>query len=256
MMAALLLIALILFGGLNADSISHNVKYDVYLLIGQSNMAGRGVLTEADLQETVEGVYLLGEDGTPVPATHPFNRYSTIRKSMNMQGMNPGYGFAKVMKPASKRPILIVCNAKGGTSILQWEKGAEDGFFEQAVERCRMAMKYGKLKGILWHQGCSDSGRTDEYMSLLVKLVSDLRSELKVGKKVPFIAGELARWRKESPAFNEMIHSISDNIPNSSYVSSEGCGMLRDENDPHFSREGQLLLGERYGRKMLEMQKK
>lgn len=226
-------------------------KYDVYLLIGQSNMAGRGYLTEEDLQETVEGVYLLGSDDTPVKATHPFNQYSTIRKDIKMQQMGPGYAFAKELKKHSRRPILLVVNAKGGTSILEWGEGTQ--FFDEAVRRTREAVKYGSLKGIIWHQGCSDAGsRVDVYMDMLKDMVSALRSELDA-ENVPFIAGELPYWRPSSPAFNEMIHSIADFIPHSGWVSAEGCGMRSDWHDPHFDREGQIVLGKRYAEKLLEI---
>ena len=54
-------------------------------------------------------------------------------------------------------------------------------------------------------------------------------------------------------AINNMIRTISDNIPNSSCISSEGCGMLKDATDPHFNRDGQILLGQRYAEKVLQM---
>jgi len=254
-------------------------KYDIYLLIGQSNMAGRGVLTEADKKETVEGVYLLdsymsgfsGEytaftgsknyEEKPVPATHPFNQYSTIRKNLATQQMNPGYGFATTVRDYNKargytRPILIVCNPRGGTSITEWAKGKE--YYNEAVRRTKEAMKYGTLKGILWHQGCSDGSRVNSYMGLLNTMVTNLRTDLGAGN-VAFVAGELAYWRSSSPVFNEMIQTIESNISNSGWVSAKDCGALKPESlntdspDPHFSREGQILLGSRYGEKIIEM---
>lgn len=226
-------------------------KFDVYLLIGQSNMAGRGYLTSDDMNEVMDGVYLLGADDTPVPATHPFNQYSTIRKDISMQQMGPGYGFARVMKRHSRRPMLLVVNARGGTSILKWGKGTE--YYNEAVRRTRAAMKYGRLRGILWHQGCSDSATgVDTYMALLKDMVASLRSDLKA-EKVPFIAGELPYWRPSSSEFNNMLHTITDNIPHSGYVSAEGCTMRADRHDPHFSREAQITLGERYAVKYIEL---
>ena len=53
-----------------------------------------------------------------------------------------------------------------------------------------------------------------------------------------------------------MIHGISSRIPNSSWVSAEGCTWLKNERDPHFGREGQLLLGRRYADEMLKYLKK
>ena len=228
------------------------VKYDIYLLIGQSNMAGRGMLLASDLNESPDGVFLLGAGDVPVQATHPFNQYSSIRKELSMQQMNPGYSFAvKVHSAHPDRPILIVCNARGGTSITAWGPGST--YYSEAVRRTKAAMKYGTLKAILWHQGCADSGsRVSQYMGLLKTMVNGLRSELSA-PEVPFIAGELATWRSTSPQFNIMIRTISDNIPHTSYVSSEGLGMLKDESDPHFNREGQILLGQRYADKVLEM---
>ena len=145
--------------------------YDVYLLIGQSNMAGRGTLLDKDYKEKFKGIYLLDEEGVAVPASHPFNQYSSIRKGMSIQQMNPGYGFSKQMRKYNKkRPILLVCNPRGGTSILEWAPGQH--YYTEAVRRARQGMRYGKLKGILWHQGCADSrNRVGVYMGLLKELV-------------------------------------------------------------------------------------
>lgn len=233
--------------------------YDVYLLIGQSNMAGRGKMLPEDTLKAIEGVYLLGPEGKPLPAVNPLNRYSTIRKEIKLQQICPGTSFSQEMYRHSGRKILIVMNAKGGTSLDEWVEGTE--FFSEAVRRCRQGMKYGTLKGILWHQGCADSSdsKRNTYLKRLAPMVEALRRELGVGEEVPFIAGELAYWRRSSAAFNEMIHGITDAVPNSAWVSAEGCGPLKPESlktkhpDPHFSRDGQLLLGKRYAGKMIEM---
>ena len=47
--------------------------YDVYLLIGQSNMAGRGKLLPKDFKEKFKDIYLLNEEGVPVLASQPLN---------------------------------------------------------------------------------------------------------------------------------------------------------------------------------------
>ena len=139
-----------------ADDSEEQTVYDVYLLIGQSNMAGRGTLLLSDMNEEPENVYLLGAENVPVQATHPFNQYSTIRKSLSMQQMGPGYSFSlKVLEAHPDRKILLVCNARGGTSITEWAKGST--YYSEAVRRTREALKYGELKAILWHQGCADS---------------------------------------------------------------------------------------------------
>ena len=230
-------------------------KYDIYLLIGQSNMAGRGYMTDADKTEKVDKVYLLGPEDTPVVATHPFNQYSTIRKDLSMQQINPGYGFAlEIRDKTGGRPVLLVCNARGGTTIQEWAVGTQ--YYNEAVRRTLAAMQYGRLKGILWHQGCGNSGAvtngTIDYLALLKTMADTMRSDLH-SPDIPFIAGELPYWRSTSPKFNEMIRTISTKIDHSGWVSAEGCTMRADASDPHFSRDGQILLGKRYGEKIIEM---
>lgn len=237
-------------------------EYDVFLLIGQSNMAGRGYMLEEDKLVFDENVFILNEAGEIVPATNPLNQYSSIRKEMSMQRIGPGYGFAKAISKKTGRKILLVVNARGGTTLSQWAKGETGkGYYEEAIRRTQQALQYGELKAILWHQGCGDSRNTEVYMDNLAVFVQNLRTDLGVAEDVPFIAGELGKWRPVVSTFNEMIHHISEYIPNSDWVSSEGGSPIAspDPNgepnlkDPHFDRASQLLIGERYAEKVLKM---
>ncbi len=242
------------------------VEYDIYLLIGQSNMAGRGALLEEDMEQ-IEGVWLLDGKDKPTPAANPLNIYSTVRKGADMQKMGPGYSFARKIASETGRPILLVVNALGGSSIGMWKKSAdliqdkssigynERQLFEEIIVRARHAKKYGEIKGILWHQGEANARAKliPYYLPALQQIVKDLRTELDI-VSAPFIAGQLGTWGKNTEnhtMFNEMITAISSSIPNSSYVSSEGCTPLSD--NIHFDRESQLVMGERYADKILEM---
>lgn len=232
--------------------------FDVYLLIGQSNMAGRGVLRQQDTLSLEDGVYLLDGNGVPVPAKAPLNRYSTIRKDMRVQGENPARAFASAMREHNGRPVLLVVNARGGTSISSWLKdaapsGGRPQYYSEAVRRASEAMRYGRLKGILWHQGESDSDSTRAavYMQRLVRLVADLRTDLGVGESVPFVAGEILRSHDNASVFNPVIGRIADYIPNSACVSSEGLAPLPD--NLHFDRESQLVLGGRYAEAIISL---
>lgn len=245
----------------NAKGKDKSDEYDVYLLIGQSNMAGRGYMTPKDMKVFNKNVFILNNDGEVVPATNPLNQYSTIRKGMNIQRIGPGYGFAMKISKKSKRKILLVVNARGGTTLSQWAKGESgEGYYEEAVRRTRQAMQYGKLKAILWHQGCGDSQNTDVYLQKLAVFVQNLRTDL--AADVPFIAGELGQWRSNVAAFNEMIHSISEYIPKSDWVSSDGGVPIATPDsqgepnlmDPHFDRKSQIILGKRYAEKVLRFQ--
>ena len=89
-------------------------------------------------------------------------------------------------------------------------------------------------------------------MEVLADMVTDMRKDLNA-RKVPFIAGEIAYWKKEYEGFNERIANISEYISNSACISAENCSMLIDEDDPHFSRDAQIVLGERYADAVLKI---
>ena len=242
-----------------------NPGYDVYLLIGQSNMAGRGVFAPADTLAPLEGVFLLDDRGEPVPAVEPLNRYSTIRKAMHVQGMSLAHGFAAQAHASTGRRVLLVMNARGGTSLGQWLPDAPLGrfsdsvneeadrrgqqmpsFYGEAVRRTRQALRYGQLKAILWHQGESDSDsvRVASYLPKLARLVESLRTDLGVGEEVPFVAGQIQPRHENARFFNPVISRIGEAVPNAFCVSSEGLETLPDH--LHFTREAQLELGRRY----------
>lgn len=221
-------------------------ELDLFLFIGQSNMAGRGYIT-GNYSGGIKDVYLLNYSGTMEPARNPLNKYSTIRKSLEIQGVGPAYSFSKSIVSRTGHKLGIVVNARGGSSINSWLKGAKDNYYGEAVTRMRKAMKYGKLKAIIWHQGESDSKDVNSYIEKLKKMVTDLRTDLG-NEKLPFIVGELAEWRKNgtSKAFNDMLRTISKHIPYSYCISSGELVPLIDENDPHFSADSQIILGRRY----------
>lgn len=228
-------------------------KLDLYLLIGQSNMAGRGKLT-SDYLDTLTNVFLLTPQNSMEPAINPLNKYSNIRKELKMQQLGPGYGFSKKIVAATGATLGLIVNARGGSSILSWEKGNKDHYYEKTMIRMKAALKWGTLKAILWHQGESDSKITDTYLDKLLVLVENMRKDLD-SPKVYFIAGELAYWNgdgKESKNFNAMIRTISTKTPYSTWVSAENLTPLINNSDPHFDSKSQLILGERYAEKVLK----
>lgn len=245
-------------------------EFDVYLLIGQSNMAGRGYLFPDD-KRSLDGVFLLNDKGKIEPAKQPLNRYSSVRKKLSLQGMCLGGSFARDIHLATGRKVLLVVNARGGTSARQWLPGADPviaespssddmfqdgeaipGLYEEAVRRARQAMKYGRLKGILFHQGESDSH--EKYAPLWADKVAEtarsLRSELKVGN-IPFIVGETNYSFKRAETINPQIRDLMKIVPECDWASAEGCNVNKDK--LHFSRQGITLLGHRYAEKILQM---
>ncbi|WP_269524601.1 sialate O-acetylesterase [Coraliomargarita parva] len=220
-------------------------KLDLYLLIGQSNMAGRAPYTKAESQP-MEGVYLLNGSDEWQPAANPLNLYSTIRKEVGMQKMGPGYGFSLAMREAKPDlAIGLIVNAKGGTSIQQWTKG--DTFYDEAIRRTKIAMQSGTLKGILWHQGESDAS-DEKYLQKIEQLIADLRKDLDA-PELPFVAG-MINDTKDYPV-NRVIVQLPERVAHTAVVSNEGLVIM---DQWHFNHDSALTLGERYAEKMLELQ--
>jgi len=253
--------ALWFLAGSGFDEIN-NVKYradkasvkrlQIYLLIGQSNMAGRGPIELQD-QDTLSRVFLYTGQAPDFwePAANPLNKYSGIRKDLKLQALGPGYTFAGTMAEADQdKNIGLVVNARGGTSINEWMPGTK--YYNETVSRTRIALKYGKLKGILWHQGESDLNECESYPEKLSQLVLALRKDLGV-KNVPFIAGELSEDKPQRIPFNRMIRSIPDKIPYCAVVSVAGLSTF---DSTHFDSKSQRILGERYAIEMLRLQNK
>ncbi len=235
----------------NADSrITDSYKGEkgnlhIYLLIGQSNMAGRAPYSKQE-SEVIPRCYLLNNTNQWEPADNPLNRYSTIRKNLGMQKMNPGYYFAKTMLTNNINiSIGLVVNAKGGTKIEQWEKGTH--FYDEAVRRTKIAQKTGVLKGILWHQGESNQNDSDGYLIKLEKLVKDLRTDLDL-PDLPFVAGQVNNVTN----INNQIADLPGKVQHTAYTSSEG---LKTMDRWHFDSPSMKLLGERYAQQMIRLQK-
>lgn len=229
-------------------------KLDLFLCIGQSNMAGRGYLDESKGDFTpIDHAFLFTSAELWEAASNPMNKYSSVRKELIHQQMSPAYMFTKEVAAKTGKQIGVVVNARGGSSIESWRKGHSDKLYDEAVRRAIEAKKWGEFKAIIWHQGESNSSKASEYPSKLKQLVTDLRTDLN-DNNLYFVAGELAYWRgggSGSTNFNNMIKTISSFIDNSDWVSAEGLTPLIDESDPHFDRNSQLILGKRYADKVL-----
>lgn len=221
---------------------------DIYLVIGQSNMAGRAEI-ESPLKDTLSNVYLFkGEkDDIWVPAVNPFNLYSTIRKEVAMQKLSPAYQFAKVLSENNpENSIGLVVNVRGGTALSEWMPGTH--YYQEVIRRSKLATQDGAIKGIIWHQGESDVNKIDGYLPNLQILIESLRKDLE-NSKIPFIAGQLLNNNPQRQDFNAMILKLPQIVPNTAVVSSAGTYSF---DGTHFDSKSQLLLGERYAGAMLD----
>jgi hypothetical protein len=220
----------------------------IYLLIGQSNMAGRAPFNEKEAA-VIPNCYLLNDSNKWEQAKNPLNRYSTIRKGLGMQKMNPGYMFSKTMLTNNADvSIGLVVNAKGGTKIEQWTKGST--FYNDAIRRTKIAQQTGVLKGVLWHQGESnEADKTDtQYIKQLQKLIKDLREDLGIAD-LPFVVGQV----NNVELINKQLAQLPQIVPYTACVSSEGLIAM---DRWHFNPPSMRLLGQRYAEKMIQIQQK
>ena len=280
--SALICIQVLLSGiGAYAVYAEDAADLDIYLAIGQSNMAGRASIEQADCVP-IENAYLFNAEGVWEPAqmgaltedgaVQGFNRYSDVRKTDGtLQGLSPAYSFAKLTAQSTGRKIGIVSNARGATTIKQWAKGYEapEGasesqldydLYEKSVARAVQAARAGgKIAGVIWHQG-EAGGDASDYMADLKKLVSDLKTDLKDYLKtentLPFVAGTLAGNYVTADIYNAKIGQMTDQsnenyIPDSA-VANVGIGETLSDNT-HLNSQAQRDLGEAYAYKMLKL---
>jgi hypothetical protein len=236
------------------DKVSNQIQenLDIYLVIGQSNMAGRAAIRTVDTLGIEKTHLFTGNELNPwVAANNPLNRYSSVRKKIGMQRMGPSHAFAQSMAAENKnQEIGLIVNAKGGTKIVQWLPGTT--LYQEAIKQANKALKYGKLKGIIWHQGESDcdSIRVGIYLGRLEIIINSLREEFE-DPTIPFIAGQVYE-NKSSHAFNEMILQLPNFIRNTGIVISAGTNT---KDGVHFDSESAILMGNRYAIEMKKIQK-
>ncbi len=229
-------------------------SFHLYLLIGQSNMAGRGVPTEQD-QTPHPRVFMLNKENEWAPAVEPLHF-----DKPQIAGVGPGFAFGKAMAEANPDCVigLIPC-AVGGSPISVWKAGAyyeptKSHPYDDAIQRAQIAMRKGVLKGILWHQGEGDSNPIDGplYEERLIDLIKRLRAVLD-SPDVPFIAGELAKTftdkRPEHKYIHDAIRAVSKSVPNTYWVSAKGLTCKSD--NVHFNTKSTRELGRRYAAIMI-----
>jgi hypothetical protein len=224
------------------------IPMEIYLAIGQSNMAGRADIPSKHAGE-LAGVFLYtGDEFTPwIPAKNPLNLYSSIRKEESMQRLSPAYSFARQVAKRTSAKVGLVVNARGGTSIAEWMPGTV--YYDQLIQKAGEAAAFGIIKGVIWHQGESDLGKLDTYLADLEKLIQHIRADL-ARPQLPFVAGEIAEDQPGRDAFNRLIAQLPARVPHTAVVSSNGTKTF---DKVHFDTKSQLKMGKRYAQKMKDL---
>ncbi|GMH17802.1 hypothetical protein Nepgr_019643 [Nepenthes gracilis] len=165
---------------------------NIFILAGQSNMAGRGgVVRNArtgvaswdgvvpEICRSNPAILRLNAELDWVEAEEPLGQDIDVHTTC---GVGPGMAFANTllqMDPGIGVVGLVPC-AVGGTSITEWARGGS--LYSRMVKRALASVQYGgRIQGVLWYQGESDTINredADRYKGRLEKFFMELRDDL------------------------------------------------------------------------------
>ena len=226
----------------------------VFIMAGQSNMAGRGVVEPEDTVPD-KRILSINKDGQTIVAREPLHFYEPERT-----GLDCGLSFAKTLitKIPDSISILIIPTAIGGSSIRQWLGDSvfrNVKLFSNFLSKVEIAKQNGIIKGILWHQGESDANEKNIplHKERLHLLFSKFRTEIG-NNALPVLLGELGSFSNNPADFNlinKAIHDYAAEDKNSRVISTKD---LKDKGDHlHFDSEGQRTMGKRFANAYLSM---
>ncbi len=223
-----------------------------FLLIGQSNMAGRGFLNEAPDIDTSH-IYTLRNGRWQ-------NMFRPINPDRSFSGVNLAESFAQGYAKKHNVDVGLICCADGGTSLDQWKPG--ELLFDNAVYQAKLACRTSEIVGILWHQGEADCDEElySTYQPRFEAMMSELRKQLDL-YDVPFILGGLGDFLEVcslDPKLKNYIHvnnalkNIAANNKMTGFVSAEG--LTANPDNLHFNAASLYTFGLRYLEKFESLQ--
>ena len=232
-------------------------SWDIFLLFGQSNMAGQG---------TIEAIDRVTNDQVKVLA---YNNCSSLGRTYNQwytaapplhgcyEGVGIGDWFAKTLIDSGYTDtIALVPCAISGVDIDFFRKDVVssrrnefsippdnnwDGAYDFMIQRLTLAMEKGTIKGILLHQGESDSGN-EQWLTKVQEIIADLKEDLGFGD-VPVLVGEIP-YKSVCSGHNTVVNKITNYVPNSKVISAEGLDGMND--DYHLDAASYRTFGKRY----------
>ena len=248
-------------------------NFHIYLSFGQSNMHGAASIEEQDktgdsrfkLLQALDCPNLSREKATWYTAVPPTCQCNS--------GLSPVDYFGRTMVDNLPDSITVgVINVSvAGCDIRLFDKDkytdydstSTDSWFtsqvinydgspyQYLVDLAKLAQKDGVIKGILLHQGETNTGQ-EQWPGYVKKIYNDMLTDLALeANSVPLLAGELFSGEGNCcSSMNTIIGKLPDTIPSAHVISSEGC---TGQDAAHFDSEGYRKLGERYGVKMLEL---
>lgn len=261
-----------------SSSRAQDPNFHIYICFGQSNMEGSAKFEAEDTRDVSPRFKVLqavdcpdiqrtkGQWYTAVP---PLTRCNT--------GLTPVDYFGRSLLAALPEKVMVgvVVVAVGGCKIElydrdhaaaytatapDWMKGMiaqyQGNPYAQLVSLAKTAQQKGVIKGILLHQGESNTGDSTWVNKVNVVYKNLLRDLSLNEKNVPLLAGEVvhAEQNGKCASMNGIIDLLPKTIPTAHVISSKGCTVAAD--NLHFDAAGYRELGRRYAATMLGLLKK
>lgn len=159
-----------------------------FLLIGQSNMAGRGFMNEAEPIKNPRLKVLRNGRWQEM--------YAPVNCDRSFSGVNLAESFAEAYARDHDADVGLIPCADGGTQLDQWCEGSL--LFDHAVYQARLAQRTSTIAGVLWHQGEGDCDASlyPLYEEKFTKIMNAFRAELGL-YDVPFLLGGLGDFLKD-----------------------------------------------------------
>lgn len=261
-----------LFCAFQAQIKAQDPNFHIYLCFGQSNMEGQGDIESQD--QTVDSRFQIMQavscTGKPAEkwrtATPPLARCNTKlgpvdyfgREMVKNLPSNVKVGVVFVAIAGCKIELFDKTNYQSyANGVESWMKNIINEYggnpYGKLVSLAKIAQKDGVIKGILLHQGESNTN-DNQWPNKVKGVYTNLLTDLGLtAANVPLLAGQVvdAAQGGQCAAMNSIINTLPNTIPTSYVISSSGC---TDQSDNlHFNSAGYRLLGTRYAQKMLTL---
>ena len=223
-----------------------------FLMIGQSNMAGRGKKEDVEPIENKEIKVLRNGRWQ--------NMYVPVNPDRAFSGVSLVESFADAYQKDHGVTVGLIPCADGGTNLDQWKEGSI--LYDHAVFQAKLAMRTSNIAGILWHQGESDCApeKYPLYGEKLTVILNAFRKKLDL-YDVPILLGGLGDYLDSRPApsklhnyphVNAALARVAERQAMTGFVSAEGLGANPD--NLHFSAAALREFGVRYYREFTKLE--
>ena len=250
-------------------------NFYIFLCFGQSNMEGNARPEPQDYQGVSDRFMMMAAQNDNTHQRTVGNWYTATPPLCGEHyGLTPADYFGRTLVNVLPENIKVgvVMVAVGGIRIEGFMKDSIDNYvkiapdwmkgklamynnnpYQTLVKVAKMAQNDGVIKGILMHQGESNTG--DPLWADKVNTVyNDLMSDLNLNPDdVPILVGEVvqADGKGQCIAMNRQIDDLPKTIPNAHVISSDNCTSGRD--NLHFDANGYRMLGRRYAETMIKL---